>query len=123
MRTPTGATVVSEASLLTAAVFVSLSAYVHITKKDFSAWGGMLFTGLIVLIVASVIGLFFLSSSAYQLTLSAISAIIFSGFILFDTSRLVRGGETNYIMAALSLYLDVLNLFLDLLRLLSSDRR
>jgi modulator of FtsH protease len=124
MRTPAGSATVAEASLLTAGVFLSLSAYVHVTKKDFSAWGGMLFTGLIVVVLASLIGIF-VSSSAYHLTIAAISAILFSGFILFDTSRIVRGGETNYIMASLSLYLDIINLFFSLLQLLSAgnDRR
>ncbi len=123
LRTPEGSAAVSEATFLTGAVFAGLSAYVHVTKKDFSAWAGMLFAGLIIVVVASIIGLF-ISSSAYQLTLAAMSAILFSGLILFDTSRIVRGGETNYILATLQLYLDVLNLFLALLRLLGGgDRR
>ncbi len=121
LKTPHGSEAVSMAALLTASVFVGLSAYVHITKKDFSAWGGMLFAGLLVVVVASLIG-FFVSSAAYQLTISAVSALVFCGYILYDTSRIVTGGETNYIIATLQLYLDVLNLFLDLLNLLS-DRR
>jgi modulator of FtsH protease len=81
----------------------------------------MLMTGLVVVVVASLIG-FFIPSSAYQLMVASLSAIVFSGYILFDTSRLILGGETNYIMATLSLYLDVLNLFLALLRLLGGRR-
>jgi modulator of FtsH protease len=121
LKTPHGSEAVAMASFLTASVFVGLSAYVHLTKKDFSAWGGMLFAGLLVVVVASLIGLF-ISSSAYQLTISAVSALVFCGYILYDTSRIVTGGETNYIIATLKLYLDVLNLFLDLLNLLTARR-
>ncbi len=121
LRAPGGSATVATAAFLTGAVFLALSAYVHVTKKDFSAWSGMLFAGLMVVVVSSVIGLF-VSSSAYQLTVAALSAMVFSGYILFDTSRIVLGGETNYILATLQLYLDILNLFLSLLRLLS-DRR
>lgn len=121
LKTPHGSEAVAMASFLTASVFVGLSAYVHLTKKDFSAWGGMLFAGLLVVVVASLIGLF-ISSSAYQSTISAVSALVFCGYILYDTSRIVTGGETNYIIATLKLYLDVLNLFLDLLNLLTARR-
>lgn len=121
LKSPGGNEVVTEATFLTAAAFVGLSAYVHITRKDFSAWAGMLMTGLVVVVVASLIG-FFIPSSAYQLMVASLSAIVFSGYILYDTSRLILGGETNYIMATLSLYLDVLNLFLALLRLLGGRR-
>ena len=121
LKTPHGSEAVSMASFLTATVFVGLSAYVHVTKKDFSAWGGMLFAGLLVVVVASLIGLF-VSSSTYQLTISAVSALVFCGYILYDTSRIVTGSETNYVLATLRLYLDVLNLFLDLLNLLGGRR-
>ena len=121
LKTPHGSEAVAMASFLTASVFVGLSAYVHVSKKDFSAWGGMLFAGLLVVVVASLIGLF-ISSSAYHLTISAVSALVFCGYILYDTSRIVTGGETNYVIATLRLYLDVLNLFLNLLNLLSERR-
>ncbi len=121
LKTPHGSDTVTLASFLTASAFVGLSGYVHITKKDFSAWGGMLFAGLVVVVVASLIGLF-VSSTAYQLAISAVSALVFCGYILYDTSRIVTGSETNYILATLRLYLDVLNLFLDLLNLLSARR-
>jgi len=121
LRTPEGSSAVSMASFLTGTVFVGLSAYVHVTKKDFSAWSGMLFAGLMLVVVASIVGIF-VSSSAYQMTIAAVSALVFSGYILFDTSRIVLGGETNYILATLRLYLDVLNLFLSLLRLLGGRR-
>jgi modulator of FtsH protease len=120
-RSPDGAQTVSLAALLTGVVFGGLSFYVHTTRRDFSAWSGMLYAGIIVLVLASLVGLF-VHSSAYQMTLAAISALVFSGFILFDTSRIVRGEETNYIMATMQLYLDIVNLFLDLLQLLGNRR-
>ena len=120
-HSPGGSSTVATAALLTGGAFVGLSAYVNITKKDFSAWAGMLFAGLMVVVIASLINLF-VGSTAANLALAAVSAILFSGYILFDTSRIVRGGETNYVMATVSLYLDILNLFLSLLRLLG-DRR
>lgn len=72
--------------------------------------GGFLFAGLIVVLLASVAALFV---PALQAGVSAVAALLFSGFILFDTSRLLRGEEDNYVMAACSMYLNVLNLFVD----------
>ena len=118
LHMPQGSTTVAEASGLTALAFVALSAYVHITRKDFSFLSGMLFVGLIVVVVASLVGLF-VPSQAYQMTIAAVSALLFCGYILYDTSDIIHGGETNYIVAAMRLYLDILNLFLSLLRLLS----
>lgn len=118
LHTPNGSATVADASGLTALAFVALSAYVHISRKDFSAWSGMLFVGLVVVVVASVIGLF-VPSQAYQMALAGVTALLFCGYILYDTSEIIHGGETNYIMAAMRLYLDILNLFLSLLRLLS----
>ena len=77
--------------------------------------GGFLFAGLIVVILASIAAMFI---PAMQAGVSAVAALLFSGFILYDTSRLVRGEETNYVMAAVSMYLNVLNLFLSVLQLL-----
>jgi FtsH-binding integral membrane protein len=79
--------------------------------------GKFLFIGLILLIVASLANMFF-QIPVMQLTISAIAVLIFSGFILFDVSRVVTGGETNYIMATLAIYLDIYNLFVNLLQLL-----
>jgi modulator of FtsH protease len=118
LHTPNGASTVADATGLTALAFLGLSTYVHVSGKDFSALRGMLFVGLIVVVVASVIGLF-VPSQAYQMTLAAVSALLFCGYILYDTSDIIHGGETNYIMATMRLYLDILNLFMDLLRLLS----
>jgi|SRR5450631_69870 len=118
LHTPQGSTTVAEASGLTALAFVALSAYVHVSRKDFSAWSGMLFVGLIVVVVASLVGLF-IPSQAYQMAIAGLSALLFCGYILYDTSDIIHGGETNYIMASMRLYLDILNLFMSLLRLLS----
>jgi modulator of FtsH protease len=106
---------------LTAAVFLSLTAYTLISKKDFSFLGSFLFAGLIVLVLASLIGLF-VGGVQFQLMLATAGALIFSGYILYDTSQIINGGQTNYVMATVSLYLDILNLFLDLLRLIGAAR-
>jgi FtsH-binding integral membrane protein len=79
--------------------------------------GKFLFIGLIMLIVASLANMFF-QIPALALTISAVAVMIFSAYILFDVSRIVHGGETNYVMATLSLYLDIYNLFINLLQLL-----
>jgi modulator of FtsH protease len=118
LRMADGANTVAEAAGLTAVAFIGLSAYVHITRKDFSFMAGMLNVGLWVLVAASLIGLF-VPGQTYHLAMAAMGALIFSGYILYDTSDILHGGETNYIMATMRLYLDIINLFLDLLQLLS----
>jgi len=118
LHTPNGTATVADATGLTALAFFALSAYVHVTRRDFSALRGMLFVGLIVVVVAGLVGMF-IPSQAYQLTVAAVSSLLFCGYILYDTSDIIHGGETNYIIAAMRLYLDILNLFLSLLRLLS----
>ena len=112
---PGGSSTVLTAALLTTAVTLALTAYVHKTGKDFTRIGGFLFAGLIVVLLAGVAALFI---PALQAGVSAVAALLFSGFILFDTSRLIRGEEDNYVMAACSMYLNVLNLFLSILQLL-----
>ena len=106
----------------TAVVFFALSGYVVTTKKDFSFMGGFLMTGLIVVMIASI-ALIFFQIPAAQMALSAAIVLLMSGLILFDTSRIINGGETNYIRATVALYLDIYNLFVNLLALLglSSD--
>lgn len=112
-----GAQLVGLAAGGTGAIFFGLATVATVTKKDFSFMGKFLFIGLILLIVASLANMFFQVPAA-QLTISAIAVLIFSGFILFDVSRIVTGGETNYIMATLAIYLDIYNLFVNLLQLL-----
>ena len=101
----------------TGIIFFSLATIATVTKKDFSFMGKFLFIGLILLIVASLANIFF-QIPALSLTISAIAVMIFSAYILFDVSRIVHGGETNYVMATLALYLDIYNLFINLLQLL-----
>jgi FtsH-binding integral membrane protein len=101
----------------TGIIFLSLATLATVTKKDYSFMGKFLFIGLIMLIVASLANMFF-QIPALALTISAVAVMIFSAYILFDVSRIVHGGETNYVMATLSLYLDIYNLFINLLQLL-----
>ena len=119
---PNGAELVMQALGGTALIFFSLSAYVLTTKKDFSFLGGFLFTGLMVVIIGSigtlVASLFGVDVSLFRVVISAAIVFIMSGLILFDTSRIVNGGETNYIMATVSLYMNIYNLFTSLLHLL-----
>ena len=112
-----GAQLVGLAAGGTGVIFFSLASVATVTKKDFSFMGKFLFIGLILLIVASLANLFF-QIPALSLTISAIAVMIFSAYILFDVSRIVHGGETNYVMATLALYMDIYNLFINLLQLL-----
>jgi modulator of FtsH protease len=114
--------VIYDALFLTSLVFGSLTAYVFVTKKDFSYMGASLMIGLFLLIGVSLVNLF-VQSSTMDLALSAITVIIFSGFVLFDTSRILRNAhEIPPTLGALRLYLDFLNIFMALLRLLSRSR-
>lgn len=101
----------------TGVIFLALASYATVSKKDFSFMGNFLFVGLILLIIASLANMFFQVPAA-SLAISSVAVLLFSGFILFDVSRIVQGGETNYIMATLALYLDIYNLFVNLLQLL-----
>lgn len=116
---PGGPSMVMQALGGTALVFFGLSAYALNSRKDFSYLGGFLMTGLIVAIVAGIANIF-LGIPALSLTLSAAVVMIMSGLILFDTSRIVNGGETNYIRATVSLYLNIYNLFIHMLHLLTA---
>ena len=113
---------VRDAFLLTGITFVGLTGYCFVTKKDFSFMGAALSTGLWVVIGASLLGFFF-HSSALGLAVASVSVLLFAGFILYDTSRILRAGGGDAVGAALSLFLSVINLFLALLRILSSSRR
>ena len=112
-----GPALITQAVGLTAVVTFALSAYAFKTGRDFSRWGGFLFAGLITVIIASIAAIFF---PVMQVAVAGASALLFSGFILYDTSRLVRGEEDNYIMATLGMYLNIFNLFLSLLRILGA---
>ena len=112
-----GAQLIGMAAGGTGIIFFSLATIATVTKKDFSFMGKFLFIGLILLVVASLANMFF-QIPALSLTLSAIAVLIFSAYILFDVSRIVHGGETNYVMATLGLYMSIYNLFINLLSLL-----
>ena len=112
-----GAQLIGMAAGGTGLIFFSLATIATVTKKDFSFMGKFLFIGLILLIVASLANLFF-QIPALSLTISVIAVLIFSAYILFDVSRIVHGGETNYVMATLGIYMSIYNLFINLLSLL-----
>jgi modulator of FtsH protease len=113
---------VRDAFLLTGAAFSGLTAYVFISQKDFSFLGASLWMGLLVVLGASFLGFFF-HSAAFSLAIASVGVLLFCGYILYDTSRLLRAGENDPVGAALRLFLDVINLFLFLLQILSSRRR
>ncbi len=112
-----GGQLIGMAGGMTAVIFFSLAAFATVTKKDFSFMGKFLFIGVILLIVASIANLFFQVPAA-SVALSAIAVLIFSAYILYDVSRIVNGGETNYIMATMSLFLNIYNIFVSLLNIL-----
>ncbi len=114
---PGGSQVIMTAMGGTGVIFLGLSAYALATKKDFSFLGGMLFAGFMVVLIAALANIF-LAIPGLQLAISAAVILIMSGFILFDTSRIVNGGETNYIMATAGLYLSIYNIFVSLLHIL-----
>lgn len=119
LAVPGGSRIVGTALGGTGLIFLGLSGYAMTTRRDFSFMGGMLFTGLIVVFVAMIANIF-LAIPALSLALSAAIVLLMSGLILFDTSRIVNGGETNYIRATVSLYLNLYNLFVSLLHLLTA---
>jgi modulator of FtsH protease len=114
---PNGPNLVLQSLAGTALIFFGLSAFALQSKRDFSFMGGFLFAGLLVAIVAMIANIF-LTIPALSLTISAAVIMIMSGLILMDTSRIVHGGETNYIRATVGLYLNIFNLFVHLLHLL-----
>jgi modulator of FtsH protease len=89
---------------------------VLLTRRDFSFMGGFLFVGMVIALIAGVAAMF-LKIPALGLAVSAMVALLSAGLILFETSRIVNGGETNYVMATVSLYVSVFNLFTSLLSL------
>ncbi len=117
LRLSNGAQLIGMAAGGTGIIFASLATIATVTKKDFSFMGKFLFIGVILLIVASLANLFF-AIPALSLTISAIAVLIFSAYILFDISQIIHGGETNYIMATMSLFLNIYNIFVNLLSLL-----
>lgn len=113
-----GGSIVLSALGTTGAVFLGLSMYALTTRKTFSMLAGFMTTGLIVVVVGSVINIF-LKMPALYLAISVATSFIASGLILVDTARIIHGGERNYIMATIALYLDIYMLFVNLLQLFS----
>jgi len=103
----------------TGMIFFALSGYALTTRKDFSFLGGFLFIGTMVALLAMIAGFFF-QIPALQLSISALFVLLSSGVILFQTSEIIHGGEDNYIMATISLFVSIYNLFVSLLNLLSA---
>ena len=119
-----GGSLIAMAAGGTGLIFFSLAGIATVTKKDFSFLGKFLFIGMIVVLLAALANAFF-QIPALSLTISAIAVMIFSAYILYDISRIVNGGEDNYISATLAVYLDIYNVFVSLLNLLmafSGDR-
>ena len=111
-----GGQVVLMALAATGATFLALSAWVLTSKRDFSFMGGFLFAGMVIALLAGL-GAVFLQIPALGLAVSAMVALLSAGLILFETSRIVNGGESNYVLATVSLYLSIFNLFTSLLSL------
>jgi len=101
----------------TGVIFIGLSAYALTSRKDFSFMGGMLMAGILVAFLASLATLFF-PMPGLQIAVSAMFILLMSGMILFQTSEIIHGGETNYILATVTLYVSIFNLFISLLQIL-----
>ncbi len=112
-----GGSLIAMAAGGTGVIFFSLAGVAMVTKKDFSFMGKFLFIGMIVVLLAALANIFF-QIPALSLTISALAVMVFSAYILYDISRIVTGGEDNYISATLAVYLDIYNVFVSLLNLL-----
>ncbi len=112
-----GMQLVGYAAVGTGAVFMSMAMIAVTTKRDFSFMGKFLFVGMIVLLVAMIANMF-LQIPALALTISSLVIVVFSLFLLYDLSRIVTGGETNYVMATTGVYMSLFNIFANLLQLL-----
>lgn len=111
--------IVTNAFLMTTVAFGALSVFAFNTKRDFSALGKILFIALIVVVVASIINIF-TQSPIFQLVIASIGAVLFSAYILYDTQNIIRGNYDSAILGAVALYLDILNLFVSLIQILSA---
>ncbi len=114
---PNGGEIVMQAMGGTAAIFIGLSAYAVTTKKDFSFMGGFLMVGILLAFLAGLAAIFF-EIPALSLTVSAAFVLLMSGLILYETSNIIHGGETNYVLATVTLFVSIFNLFTSLLHLL-----
>ncbi len=116
LASPAGGQSVAMALAATGATFLALSAFALTSRRDFSFMGGFLFAGMVVALIAGLAAVF-LQIPALALVVSAMVALLSAGLILFETSRIVNGGETNYVLATVGLYISVFNLFSSLLTL------
>ncbi|PSJ18695.1 Bax inhibitor-1/YccA family protein [Nitrosomonas supralitoralis] len=114
---PNGGNIITLSLAGTGAIFMGLSAYVLTTRKDFSFLGGFLMVGFLLVLLAALANIF-LQIPAMSLMISAVVIMIMSGFILYDTSRIIHGGETNYVLATIGLYMTIFNIFISLLQIL-----
>ncbi len=114
---PNGSQVVMTAMAGTAAIFLGLSGYALTTKKDFSFMGGFLVAGIVVAFLAGL-GAIFFEMPGLSLAVSSMFVLLMAGLILYETSNIIHGGETNYIMATVTLFVAIFNLFTSLLQLL-----
>ncbi|WP_299202985.1 Bax inhibitor-1/YccA family protein [uncultured Amphritea sp.] len=117
MSLPNGGQIIMNAMAATGVIFLGLSAYVVTTNKDFSFMGGFLTVGILVAFLAGI-GAFFFEIAALSLVVSAMFVLLMSGLILYETSNIIHGGETNYIMATTTLFVSIFNLFTSLLHLM-----
>jgi len=116
---PNGSQMVMQALGGTGIIFFALSAYAVKSEKDFSFMGGFLFVGILVAFLAGLAAYFF-EMPGLSLAVSAMFVLLMSGLILYETSQVIHGGETNYIMATVTLYVSIYNLFTSLLHLLGA---
>ena len=116
---PNGGQIVMQALGGTGVIFLALSAYAIKSEKDFSFMGGFLMVGILVGFLAAL-GAFFFEMPGLALAVSAMFVLLMSGLILYQTSEIIHGGETNYIMATVTLYVSIYNLFTSLLHLLGA---
>lgn len=112
-----GGSMIALAAGGTGAIFFTLSSIAAVSKRDFSGMGKFLFAGMILILLAAVANIFF-QIPALSLTIAVAAVGIFSAYILYDISRIVQGGETNYVSATLAVYLDLYNVFVSLLQLI-----
>jgi len=115
LQTAAGTQVVMSAMTTTGVIFLVLSGYVLVTRKNFAFIGGMLFAGIIAAVVLGLANVFFFQMPALSLAISAVFVLLMSGMILYETSEIVHGHQTNYILATTSIFVSLYNLFQSLL--------
>ncbi len=121
LQSSNGATIIAQALFLTTAAFAGLSVFAFTTKRDFSGFAKIAFVTLIIVVVASLLNLFF-QSSTVSIIISSVSALLFSFYIIYDTQMIIRGAYQTPIQGAIALYLDFINLFISLLNILNRLR-